>query len=109
MNNLRVYLSSGALIASTCVMLAIAKRGSHKPCRSHTKGRWKVGQTNQASGIVIPGLATEKPDARSRFLGNRADDRIGLRIREWSPEFEALCQLNDFAWFHQRRLGFQRN
>jgi hypothetical protein len=41
MNNLRVYLSSGALIASTCVMLGIAKRGGHKPCRSHTKERWK--------------------------------------------------------------------
>jgi hypothetical protein len=69
MNNLRVYLSSGALIASTCVMLAIAKRGGHKLCRSRTKGRWKVGHMNQVSGIVIPELATEKPDARSRFLG----------------------------------------
>jgi hypothetical protein len=68
MNNLRVYLSSVALIASTCVMLAIAKRGGHKPCRSHRKGRWKVGQMNQASGIVIPGLATGKAGCAIQVL-----------------------------------------
>ncbi len=76
MNKLRVYLSSGALIASTWVSLAMAgamaaqtvpltHEDAHRRAEALLKQMTveeKAGQLNQASGIVIPGLATEKPD-----------------------------------------------
>ena len=76
MNKLRVYLSSGALIASTWVLLAMAgvmaaqtARPTHDEAHRRAKVllkqmmvEEKAGQLNQASGIVMPGLATEKPD-----------------------------------------------
>ena len=77
MNKLRIYLSSGALIASTWVLLAMAGATaaqiapiSHDDAHHRAEAllkqmtvEEKVGQLNQASGIVIPGLAKEKPDA----------------------------------------------
>ena len=77
MNQLRAYLSSGALIASTWVLLAIAgpsaaqtsapaHEDAHRRAETLLKQMTveeKVGQLNQASGIVIKGLADEKPDA----------------------------------------------
>ena len=76
MKKLRVYLSSGALIASTCVLLAMAgevgaqtvpltREEAHRRAEALLKQMTveeKVGQLNQASGIVKPGLATKKPD-----------------------------------------------
>ena len=76
MNKLRVYLSSGALIASTWVLLAMAgvmaaqtapptHDEAHRRAQVLLKQMMveeKAGQLNQASGIVMPGLATEKPD-----------------------------------------------
>ena len=77
MNQLRAYLSSRALIASTLVLLAMAGATaaqispiSHDDAHHRAEAllkqmtvEEKVGQLNQASGIVIPGLAKEKPDA----------------------------------------------
>ncbi len=77
MNKLRVYLSSGALIASIGVLLAMTVVTAaqtvpltHDDAHRRTEGllkqmtvEEKAGQLNQASGIVMPGLATEKPDA----------------------------------------------
>ena len=77
MNQLRAYLSSRALIASTLVLLAMAGATaaqispiSHEDAHHRAEAllkqmtvEEKVGQLNQASGIVIPGLAKEKPDA----------------------------------------------
>src|SRR6476646_2656150 len=76
MNKSRVYLSS-ALIASACVLLAIAGsitaqtmplsgEEAHRRAQALLKQMTveeKAGQMNQASGIVAPGLANEKPDA----------------------------------------------
>jgi len=76
MNKSRVYLSS-ALIASGCVLLAMAgsitaqtmplsREEAHRRAQALLKQMTveeKAGQMNQASGIVAPGLATEKPDA----------------------------------------------
>jgi beta-glucosidase len=77
MNKLRSYLSSGALIASTCVLSVmfgvaaaqttpLTNQEAHRRAEALLKQMTmeeKVGQLNQAAGIVIPGLATEKPDA----------------------------------------------
>src|ERR1700722_2820151 len=82
MNKLRGYLSSGALLASTCVLSAcvlsamsgvvaaqttpLTNQDAHRRAEALLKQMTmeeKVGQLNQAAGIVIPGLATEKPDA----------------------------------------------
>ena len=77
MNQLRAYLSSPALIASTWVLLAmagpsaaqtspLAHEDAHRRAEALLKQMTveeKVGQLNQASGIVIAGLAKEKPDA----------------------------------------------
>lgn len=77
MNQLRACLSSRALIASTLVLLAMAGATaaqispiSHDDAHHRAEAllkqmtvEEKVGQLNQASGIVIPGLAKEKPDA----------------------------------------------
>jgi beta-glucosidase len=77
MNQLRAYLSSRALVASTLVLLAMAGATaaqispiSHDDAHHRAEAllkqmtvEEKVGQLNQASGIVIPGLAKEKPDA----------------------------------------------
>ena len=76
MNKLRAYLSSGALIASTCVLLTmvdavaaqtatLTQQEAHRRAEALLKQMTveeKAGQLNQASGIVIPGLATAKPD-----------------------------------------------
>ena len=76
MNKLRVCLSSGALMASTWVLLAMAGAMdaqnlpvTHDDAHRRAEAllgqmtvEEKAGQLNQASGIVIPGLATEKPD-----------------------------------------------
>ncbi len=76
MNKLRVYLSSSALVASTWVLLAMAGAmaaqtvplthdDAHRRAEALLKQMTveeKAGQLNQASGIVKPGLATEKPD-----------------------------------------------
>jgi len=76
MNKLRVYLSSASLIASTWVLLAMAgamaaqtaplkhddAHGRAEALLKQMNVEEKVGQMNQASGIVLPGLATEKPD-----------------------------------------------
>jgi beta-glucosidase len=76
MNNLRVYLSTAALIASASVLLAMSSTVSaqtvpltheeaHRRAESLLKQMTveeKVGQLNQAAGIQIPGLADEKPD-----------------------------------------------
>jgi beta-glucosidase len=75
-NKLRVCLSSGALMASTWVLLAMAGAmdaqnlpATHDDAHRRAEAllgqmtvEEKAGQLNQASGIVIPGLATEKPD-----------------------------------------------
>src|SRR6476660_2049831 len=77
MNQLRACLSSRVLIASTLVLLAMAGATaaqispiSHDDAHHRAEAllkqmtvEEKVGQLNQASGIVIPGLAKEKPDA----------------------------------------------
>jgi beta-glucosidase len=76
MNKSRVYLSSSALIASTCVLLAMASAAAAQTAPithedAHRRAEVllkqmtveeKAGQLNQAAGIVIPGLADEKPD-----------------------------------------------
>ena len=73
MNKLRVSLSSASLIASAWMLLAmpapaqtaITQQEAHNRAEALLKQMTvdeKVGQMNQASGIVIPGLATEKPD-----------------------------------------------
>ncbi|HEY1903808.1 MAG TPA: beta-glucosidase BglX [Terracidiphilus sp.] len=75
MNNLRVYLSGGALVASTCVLAmagalaaqtaTITQQEAHRRAEALLKQMTvdeKIGQLNQASGIVIPGLSSEKPD-----------------------------------------------
>src|SRR6202023_156042 len=76
MNKSRIYLSSAALIGSTCVLLAMSgamaaqtapltQQEAHRRAEALLKQMTveeKAGQLNQASGIVIPGLATEKPD-----------------------------------------------
>ena len=77
MNKLRVYRSSGALISSTFLLLVmagssaaqtvpLAQEDAHHRAETLLKQMTveeKVGQLNQASGILIPGLAKEKPDA----------------------------------------------
>jgi beta-glucosidase len=77
MNKLRVCPSSGALIASIGVLLAMTGVTAaqtvpltHDDAHRRAEGllkqmtvEEKAGQLNQASGIVMPGLATEKPDA----------------------------------------------
>jgi beta-glucosidase len=76
MKKLRVYLTHSALIASMCVPLAVTSRvdaqntpltreEAHRRAEALLKQMTveeKIGQMNQASGIVIEGLATEKPD-----------------------------------------------
>ena len=76
MNKLRVSLSSAALIASAWTLLSmpgpmaaqtapITQQEAHRRAEALLKQMTveeKVGQMNQASGVVIPGLATEKPD-----------------------------------------------
>jgi beta-glucosidase len=76
MNKLRIYLSTGALIASTSVLLTIAGAAAAQTVKltheeAHRRAETllkqmtveeKVGQLNQAAGIQIPGLAGEKPD-----------------------------------------------
>jgi beta-glucosidase len=75
-NKLRLYLSSGALIASTWVLLAMAgamaaqiapltHNDTHRRAEDLLKQMTideKVGQMNQSAGIVIPGLGGGKPD-----------------------------------------------
>ena len=76
MNKLLVSLSSGALVASVGLLLAmpgaaaaqtapLTQQEAHRRAEALLKQMTvdeKVGQMNQASGIVIPGLASEKPD-----------------------------------------------
>ena len=76
MNKLRLYLSSGALIASTWVLLAMAgamatqiapltEDDAHRRAEDLLKQMTvdeKVGQMNQSAGIVLPGLGGGKPD-----------------------------------------------
>src|SRR5277367_4748726 len=76
MNKLRFYLSGGALIASMCALLvspdvmaaqtvSLTHEEAHRRAEALLKQMTveeKVGQMNQAAGILIPGLATEKPD-----------------------------------------------
>jgi beta-glucosidase len=76
MHTLRVGLVSGALSALTCLLLPlsgaraaqtqpITHQEAHRRAEALLKQMTveeKVGQMNQASGIVIPGLASEKPD-----------------------------------------------
>jgi beta-glucosidase len=76
MNKLRVSLSSAVMIASAWTLLSMPARLAAQTVpitqeEAHSRAETllkqmtveeKVGQMNQASGIVIPGLATEKPD-----------------------------------------------
>lgn len=71
MNKLRLYLSSGALIASTWVLLAMAGAmatqiapltddDAHRRAEDLLKQMTvdeKVGQMNQSAGIVLPGFS----------------------------------------------------
>jgi len=80
MTKLRIRIASGALLASAAMLLTAAAAGqvgqarqatpiSHEEAHRRAEAllkqmtvEEKVGQMNQASGIVIPGLASEKPD-----------------------------------------------
>ena len=76
MNRLRIHLVSGALIASMGLLavmptpvasqtVPITREEAHRRAETLLKQMTveeKVGQMNQAAGIVIPGLASEKPD-----------------------------------------------
>ena len=76
MTKLRIYLSCGAHLASVCLLLgaSAAVAASAAPItqqEAHTRAEAllkqmtveeKIGQLNQAAGIVIPGLGSEKPD-----------------------------------------------
>jgi beta-glucosidase len=76
MNKLRFYLSGGVFIASMCALLMspdvmaaqtvpLTHEEAHRRAEALLKQMTveeKVGQMNQAAGILIPGLATEKPD-----------------------------------------------
>ena len=76
MNKLRVYRSSGALISSTFLPAGHGRlhSGTNRTAgagsahhRAETlfkqmTAEEKVGQLNQSAGVVMPGLATDKPD-----------------------------------------------
>lgn len=76
MHPLRVGFVSGTLSALTCLLLPISgaraaqtapitRQEAHRRAEALLKQMTveeKIGQMNQASGIVIAGLATEKPD-----------------------------------------------
>ena len=74
MNKLKTCLSAGALIAFTSMLLpanvdgqnaVLTAQEAHSRAEALLKQMTveeKAGQLNQAAGIVIPGLASEKPD-----------------------------------------------
>ena len=108
MNQLRVYLPSRALIASTAMVLAMAgtmaaqilpltHEDAHRRAVALLKQMTveeKVGQLNQAAGKVIPGLAPEKPDDAI------AKGQVGSVL--WQFEVKELNRMQHLAW---RRPG----